>query len=121
MNERFELCEQLIELLETKEALADLKKLYERHKEMFKDIQEVKQIIEMIVKSPEIIFKNPKAKQEKDFIVAKQVDSKKIGDIGIRSDDNISVIFHANKKNTNKFKRYMKNKQVLVETPSSKC
>ena len=39
--EIFKLCERLTELLGDKEAIADLKKLYEKHPEMFKNMQDV--------------------------------------------------------------------------------
>ena len=79
--EIFELCERLSILLGDKEAIADLKKLYDRHPEMFKDIKEVKGVIADIVNEPEIIIKNPQADNEKNLLVAKQLDDKKMGDI----------------------------------------
>ena len=77
---------------------------------MFKDIKEVSKIIEEVVKEPDLIMKNPKAKNNNDYIVAKKeisVQEKKMADIGIRNDDGISIIFQANKQNKRNFKRLL--------------
>ena len=119
--EIFALCERLTELLGDKEAIADLKKLYDRHPEMFKDMQEVSQTIKEVVSEPEIIRENPKAKNDKDFMLYKQLDNKKMADVGIKNDEGTNIIFHANKKNISKSSYFKKNKQMLVETPSAKA
>ncbi|RTJ63346.1 hypothetical protein, partial [Campylobacter jejuni] len=109
--EIFELCERLSELLGDKEAIADLKKLYAKHPEMFKDMNELSNTIKEVVKEPNLIMKNPKARNEKDFIVAKQtldINNKKMGDIGIRNDRNISIIYHTNKQDKRNFNRLVK-------------
>ena len=119
--EIFALCERLTELLGDKEAIADLKKLYDRHPEMFKDMQEVSQTIKEVVSETEIIRENPKAKNDKDFMLYKQLDNKKMADVGIKNDEGTNIIFHANKKNISKSSYFKKNKQMLVETPSAKA
>ncbi|TKX28027.1 hypothetical protein, partial [Campylobacter aviculae] len=113
--EIFELCERLSELLGDKEAIADLKKLYINHPEMFKDMQDVSNTIKEVVKEPELIIKNPRPKNEKDFIAVKHLQNtkQKIGDIGIRNDKGTNVIFHANKSSNRNFKRFVK-KNVVV-------
>ncbi|KGI53416.1 hypothetical protein, partial [Campylobacter sp. MIT 97-5078] len=119
--EIFALCERLTELLGDKEAIADLKKLYEHHPEMFKDMQEVSKAIGEVVLEPDLIMKNTKAKSEKDFIVAKQIleiNSKKMGDIGIRNDEGTNIIYHANKQDKRNFNRFI-NKAVSGEAVHS--
>ena len=77
---------------------------------MFKDIKEVSKIIEEVVKEPDLIMKNPKAKNNNDYIVAKKeisVQEKKMADIGIRNDDGTNIIFHANKQDKRNFKRLL--------------
>ncbi|MDO7253072.1 hypothetical protein [Helicobacter cappadocius] len=101
-----------------KEAIADIALLYRRHPEMFENFQDVVKTIEEVIKDPEIIMKNPKAKNDQDFIVAKKLNEKKMGDIGIRNEDGINMIFHANKINVKKFKQFEK-KQLMVGTPNS--
>ena len=118
--EIFELCERLSILLGDKEAIADLKKLYDRHPEMFKDIKEVKSIIADIVNEPEIIIKNPQADNEKNLLVAKQLDDKKMGDICIKNSDGTNIIFHANKKKLSELDRLKRKIRLSVETPSAK-
>ena len=115
--EIFELCERLAELLGDKEAIADLKKLYANHPEMFRDMQDIKEIINKVVSEPEIIINNPKARVAKDLIVAKRLDERKMGDVGIRNDEGTNVIYHTNKKNIRGFYKL----QSLVETPSAKA
>mgnify|MGYP003379237231 CR=1 FL=1 len=48
-------------------------------------------------KDPKII-NNPTPKSEKDYIAGKKLNEKKMGEVGIRKDENISKIFHANEK-----------------------
>lgn len=117
----FELGERLAYALGgDKQAIADLEKLYKRHPEMFVDLKDLIQTIESVAKEPEIIINNPKAKSDKDFMVYKRLDSKKMGDIGIRNEKNKNIIFHANKKNIAKFSKIEK-QQVLVEASSAKA
>ncbi|EHH0538473.1 hypothetical protein J7D62_001596, partial [Campylobacter lari] len=66
--EIFELCEKLAELLGDKEAIADLRTLEKRHPEMFVDKKQVSNLIQIVTKEPELIIKNPRPKNEKDFI-----------------------------------------------------
>ncbi|WP_243554935.1 hypothetical protein [Helicobacter cinaedi] len=96
--EIFALCERLTELLGDKEAIADLKLLQKLHPEMFKNMQEVSTLIQEVVSEPEIIIKNPSPKSEKDYIAGKKLNDKKMGEVGVRQDENIVKIFHANKK-----------------------
>ncbi|ECC0596839.1 hypothetical protein FMR05_05265 [Campylobacter jejuni] len=114
--EIFELCEKLSKLLGDKEAIADLKKLYTNHPEMFKDMQEVSNTIKEVVKEPELIIKNPRPKNEKDFIAVKHLQDKKqkIGDIGIRNDSGTNTIFHANISSNRNFKRLAKKEQAVT-------
>ncbi len=70
---------------------------------------------------PEIIRENPKAINDKDFMLYKQLGNKKMADVGIRNDEGTNIIFHANKKNVSKSNYFKKNKQMLVETPSAKA
>ncbi|RAX59342.1 hypothetical protein CCZ01_01000 [Helicobacter monodelphidis] len=119
--EIFNLCEKLSELLGDKEAIADLKRLYERHPEMFKDMREVGEVINNVVKEPDLIINNPKAKSQKDFIVAKQtleINNKKMGDIGIRNDKGTNVIYHTNKQDKRNFNRFI-NRAVSGEAVHS--
>ena len=117
--EIFALCEKLAELLGDKEAIADLKKLYDRHPEMFKDMQEVSQTIKEVVSEPEIIVK---AKKEGAILAAKRLEDKhKMGEIAIENDEGTNIIFHANKKRIRDFDKLEKNSQMLVETPSAKA
>ncbi|MBR2918230.1 MAG: hypothetical protein IKC25_05750 [Campylobacter sp.] len=75
--EIFKLCERLAELLGDEEAIADLKYLYNRHPEMFTDMQDISNTINNIVTNPDIIKKNPKAKNDKDYMAAKILNDKK--------------------------------------------
>ncbi|PAF41027.1 hypothetical protein [Helicobacter sp. 11S03491-1] len=101
-----------------KEAIADVALLYQRHPEMFENIKDVVETIEKVIKDPDLVMKNPKAKNDKDFILAKQLNEEKMGDVGIRNDEGTNVIFHANKINIEKFKQFEK-KQAMVGTPNS--
>lgn len=119
--EIFNLCQRLAELLGDKEAIADLKELYDRHPEMFKDMQEVSHTIKEVVSEPDLIMKNPKAETEKDFIVAKQtlnINNKKMGDIGISNKNGVNGIFHANKQDKRNFNRFVNriNKTKVVSS-----
>ncbi|EAJ8787384.1 hypothetical protein BTS95_07480 [Campylobacter jejuni] len=96
--EIFELCERLSELLGDKEAIADLKTLQERHPEMFENKEQVANLIKKVVSNPEIIINNPTPKSEKDYIAGKKLNEEKMGEVGIRKDENINKIFHANEK-----------------------
>ena len=114
----FNLGKSLVELLG--EEQADLELLFKRHPEMFKDIKEVKKLIDKVVSEPEIILKNPRARDNKDYIAYKQLDDKKMGDVGIRRSDNINYIFHANKKKISELDRLKENiKKQMVGSPIS--
>ena len=119
----FELCKQLAELLEDKNAVADLQLLLERHPEMFKNKEEVANLIQKVIDKPEIIIKNPTPLSEKDYIAGKKLNDEKMGEIGIRKNENISKIFHANEKNIKKLKQLDKKevvyRQSMVGTPTS--
>ena len=88
--EIFELCEELAKRLGEKGAIADLKTLRNLHPEMFKNMQEVANLIQEVVTEPEIIIKNPKPMSEKDYIAAKELNNNKMGEVGVRRDDNIN-------------------------------
>ncbi|WP_334092485.1 hypothetical protein [Helicobacter typhlonius] len=94
----FHLCKSLVDLLGEEQAIADLTLLYKRHPEMFKNKDEVKEVIEKVVSEPEIIIKNPSPMSEKDYIAGKKLNDKKMGEVGVRQDENIVKIFHANEK-----------------------
>ncbi|MCR2062032.1 hypothetical protein [Campylobacter helveticus] len=115
----FTLCKALVTLLGEEQAIADLTLLYERHPEMFENKEGVKKLIEKVVSEPDVIKINPKAKSDKDFMVAKILDDKKMVDIGIRNDNGTNIVFHTNKKNISRFYKFKKDAQVLVETPST--
>ena len=112
--EIFKLCEKLAELLQDKEAIADLELLFKRHPEMFKDKKEVKELIDKVVSKPDIIIKNPSPRSERDYIAGKKLSDEKMGEVGIRKDENISKIFHANEKRLKNLKSMAK-KEVLVD------
>ncbi|MCR2054823.1 hypothetical protein CHLV4139_04835 [Campylobacter helveticus] len=91
--EIFKLCERLVELLGDKEAIADLKLLYEHH--------------------PEIIMR---AKREGAILASKRLQNMlKMGDVVIENDNGTNIIFHVNKK---RIKEFEKLKNSLVETPT---
>ncbi|EMZ9866208.1 hypothetical protein ABFH02_001165 [Campylobacter upsaliensis] len=121
--EIFELCERLVDLLGDKEAVADLQILLDRHPEMFQNKEQVANLIKKVVNDPEIIINNPTPKSEKDYIAGKKLNEKKMGEVGIRKDENISKIFHANEKNVKKMgqldKKEVVYKQSMVGTPTS--
>ena len=121
--EIFELCEELAKRLGEKGAIADLKTLRNLHPEMFKNMQEVANLIQEVVTEPEIIIKNPKPMSEKDYIAAKELNNNKMGEVGVRRDDNINKIFHANEKNAKKMRQLEKKevvyKRSMVGTPTS--
>ena len=95
----FQLCKELAKRLGDEEAIADLKALRNLHPEMFKDMQEVANLIqEVVTESKIIIVKNPRPMSEKDYIAGKKLNDKKMGEVGVRRDDNINRIFHANEK-----------------------
>ena len=115
---KFTLCKSLIELLGEEEAIADLYRLYHRHPEMFDSENELKAIIEQVVNEPDLITKNPKPKNDKDFMAYKQLNERKIADVEIRNDNGKNVIFHANKKNIDKFSEDIR-RQMSVEASSA--
>ena len=101
------------------EAIADIKSLYKKHPEMFKSISDLVSTIQDVAKECDFIMKNPKAKNDKDYIAVKALSDKKMGDIGLRNENGTNIIFHANKKKISEFKRLKKLGQILVETPSA--
>ena len=117
---RFNLCKSLVELLGVEQATADLYKLYHRHPEMFKNEYDLKITIQQVINKPDLIIKNPKPQSDRDFMAYKQISDKKIADVGIRNDKGENIIFHANKKNTEKVSKNIR-WQMLVETPSAKA
>ncbi|ELR3617013.1 hypothetical protein QSD02_001665 [Campylobacter coli] len=110
----FELCERLVDLLGDKEAVADLQTLLERHPEMFQNKEQVANLIKKVIHDPEIIINNPTPKSEKDYIAGKKLNEKKMGEVGIRKDENISKIFHANEKRIKNLE-LMAKKDVVVD------
>ena len=70
---------------------------------------------------PDYVMENKKAKNDKDFIAAKQLDEMKMSDIGVRNEDGTNIIFHANKKKISEFDRIRKDGRMLVETPSAEA
>lgn len=118
--EIFALCERLTELLGDKEAIADLKKLYDRHPEMFKDMQEVSQIIKEVVSEPEIaVNANRNNKNYEVIKAAKILNDEKMADVVIKNENGTNEIFHANKKRIGEFYRLKKRENLLqVETPT---
>ncbi|MEB2801135.1 hypothetical protein Q9Q70_07305 [Campylobacter upsaliensis] len=112
--EIFELCERLVDLLGDKEAVADLQILLDRHPEMFQNKEQVANLIKKVVNDPEIIINNPTPKSEKDYIAGKKLNEKKMGEVGIRKDENISKIFHANEKRLKNLE-LMAKKDVVVD------
>ncbi|EAH9284639.1 hypothetical protein ACLI44_001098 [Campylobacter upsaliensis] len=112
--EIFELCERLVDLLGDKEAVADLQTLLDRHPEMFQNKEQVANLIKKVVNDPEIIINNPTPKSEKDYIAGKKLNEKKMGEVGIRKDENISKIFHANEKRLKNLE-LMAKKDVVVD------
>ena len=118
--EIFELCERLAELLGDKEAIADLKKLYEKHPEMFKDMQEVSNVIKGVVSEPEIAVDDNKDNRDYEVIkVAKILNAEKMADVVIKNEKGTNEIFHANKKRIGEFDRLRKKENLLqVETPT---
>ena len=101
------------------EAIADIKSLYKKHPEMFKNISDLVSTIQDVAKEYDFVMKNPKAKNDKDYIAAKALSDKKMGDIGVRNENGTNIIFHANKKKISELKRIKKLGQILVETPSA--
>ncbi|RDU52925.1 hypothetical protein [Helicobacter sp. MIT 01-3238] len=110
----FELCNELATLLSDKQAIADIKRLYEKHSEdkMFKDMEEVAQMIKEVAQKPEIITE---AKTSNALLAAKRLNSEKMGDIVIVNNDGQNVIIHANKKRLSAFEKL---RASLVETPT---
>ncbi len=98
--EVFELCDRLTNILGEKEAIADLQIFLDNHPEMFKSIEHIRNLINDVVvnNEPDIIVKNPTPKSDKDFIAGKKLNNKKMGEVGVRRDENINKIFHANEK-----------------------
>ena len=96
-----------------KEAIADIKKLYDNHPEMFENIEDLINVIQEVALEPKIIVN---AKRDGAYLGAKVLDKKKMGEIAIENDSGTNVIFHANKKREKEF--YKIEKQLQVETPT---
>ena len=101
----FNLGKSLVELLGEEQAIADLTLLYKRHPEMFRDKEEVREVIDKVVNEPDLVVRNPRGRNNKDFIVLKKLNKEKMADVGIRNDNGTNVIFHANKKKIEEFER----------------
>ena len=102
---KFNLCKSLVTLVGKEQALADLQLLYKRHPEMFRDKNEVAEVIDKVVSEPDLIMKNPFFIKENEILVAKKLDSEKMGDVIIKSTKDNAEIFHANKKRLRDFSR----------------
>ena len=111
--EIFKLCERLAELLGDEEAIADLNILLERHPEMFVGKEQVYNLIKKVVNDPEIIIKNPTPKSDQDYIAGSRLNEQKMGEIGIRKDENISKIYHANEKRMKNLEALKKRGEIL--------
>lgn len=95
------------------EAIADIKKLYDKHPEMFKNLQDVIKTIQEVASEPEKITE---AHRSGAILAAKRlVEPDKMGEIVVENDNGTNVIFHANKKREREFDRI---KNSLVETPT---
>lgn len=103
--EIFALCERLARLLGNTEAIADLQRLYKKHPEMFRDMQEVSEVIQAVVHEPDLVMRNPYFTKEQEFLAAKKLDSKKMGDVIIKNNKGTNEIFHVNKKRIRDFRR----------------
>ena len=66
------------------------------------------------IDEPDIIIKNPTPRSEKDFIAAKKLDNEKMGEVGLRKDENITKIFHANEKRIRNLDLLAK-KEIVVD------
>ena len=109
----FELCKQLAELLGDEKAIADIKRLYDKHPDMFNNVEEVARLIKEVAKAPEIITN---AKAENAILAAKRLtEPNKMGDIVIQNSKGINIVIHANKKREKEFDRL---KDSLVATPT---
>ena len=109
----FELCKQLAELLGDEKAIADIKRLYDKHPDMFNNVEEVARLIKEVAKDPEIITN---AKAENAILAAKRlIEPNKMGDIVIQNSKGINIVIHANKKREKEFDRL---KDSLVATPT---
>lgn len=118
--EIFNLCERLAELLGDKEAIADLKRLYDKHPEMFNNMQEVSSTIKEVVEEPEIIVDANKDNRDYKVIkAAKALNNERMADVVIKNESGTNEIFHTNKKRVKEFDR-LKNRENLlqVETPT---
>ena len=115
--EIFELSLTLIEALSgDKEAVADLTKLVSNHPELFTNTEDVSKLIKEVLKSPNLIAKNHRAKQDGDLLVAKkslQEAPHKMRDIGIRNDNGTNVIYHALKQDSRQFDRLLRRANKL--------
>lgn len=96
-------------------AIANLKTLFERHPEMFKSLDDLREIIAKTALKPEIIMPNEKPLgKDIEIIAAKRLDSRKMGDIGVRNENGTNKIFHANKTRISNFQRLEKKALEIV-------
>ena len=109
----FNLCKSLVDLFGKEQAIANLDFLYERHPEMFRDKEEVREVIEKVVSEPDLIMKNPYFTKEKEILVAKKLDTEKMGDVIIKNKNGENEIFHANKKRMRDFNRLERIKEKM--------
>lgn len=106
----FELGIKLAQLLNgDKEAIADIKKLYERHPEMFKNVDDVAQVIKDVVREPKVAI-NANREHRKGIVIKaiNPLNEKKMGDVIISREQDTNVIFHTNKKKISEFTRIFK-------------
>lgn len=116
----FKMCQRLAVLYDNDdEVIADVSKIANLHKnDMFKDgnIQAVINTIQEVLNEPDLIFKNHRAKKEKDYIIAKRklnFEPKSMGDVGVARDKETNYVFHANKKDSSRFDRIKRNAEKL--------
>ena len=99
------------------EAIADLNKIYKRHKEMFKDEEDVKNLIEQVIANPEIVINAQRNESYNVYKAIKAISNEKMGDVVAKDDGGTNEIFHANKKKIselNRFKKRLDEKDNLV-------
>ncbi|WP_236033274.1 PBECR2 nuclease fold domain-containing protein [Helicobacter turcicus] len=99
------------------EAIADLNRIYKRHKEMFKDEEDVKNLIEQVIANPEIVIDAQRNESYNVYKAIKAINDEKMGDVVVKDDGGINEIFHANKKKIselNRFKKHLDEKDNLV-------
>ena len=82
---------------------------------MFKSLDDLREIIAKTALKPEIIMPNEKSLgKDIEIIAAKRLDSRKMGDIGVRNENGTNKIFHANKTRISNFQRLEKRALEIV-------